>query len=206
MRARALGAVLATLFLLLGAQIAMAVEEASYMVLKSEGQFEVREYAPHVVAETLVEGGFEDAGSRAFQRLFRYISGDNLSQTKVAMTAPVSQTPAGEKIAMTAPVGQRRVENRWAVSFMMPQSYTMGSLPKPNNPAVVLRQVPAQKMAVVRYSGTWSEKNFASHKQELESWMRAQGLISSGPAMWARFNAPYTLWFLRRNEIQIPIE
>lgn len=206
MKAKVLGAVIATLFLLMGAQVAMAVEEASYTVLKSEGEFELREYAPHVVAETLVEGGFEDAGSRAFQRLFRYISGDNISQTKVAMTAPVSQTPVGEKISMTAPVGQRRVENRWAVSFMMPQSYTMGSLPTPNNPAVVLRQVPAQKMAVVRYSGTWSEKNFASHKQELESWMREQGMTSSGPAMWARFNAPYTLWFLRRNEIQIPIE
>ena len=206
MKARVLGAVIATLFLLMGAQVAMAVEEASYAVLKSEGQFEVREYAPHVVAETLVEGRFEDAGSRAFQRLFKYISGDNLSQTKVAMTAPVSQAPAGEKISMTAPVGQRRVENRWAVSFMMPQSYTMDSLPTPNNPAVVLRQVPAQKMAVIRYSGTWSEKNYASHKQELESWMREEGMTSAGPAMWARFNAPFTLWFLRRNEIQVPVE
>ncbi len=206
MKTKALGAVLATLFLLMGAQVAMAVEEASYAVLKREGRFEVREYAPHVVAETLVEGGFEDAGSRAFQRLFRYISGDNLSQTKVAMTAPVSQTPAGEKISMTAPVGQRRVENRWAVSFMMPQSYTLGSLPKPNDPAVVLRQVPAQKMAVVRYSGTWSEKNYARHKQELESWMHEAGMTSSGPEMWARFNAPFTPWFLRRNEIQVPVE
>jgi hypothetical protein len=205
-KTKALGAVLATLFLLMGAQVAMAVEEASYAVLKREGRFEVREYAPHVVAETLVEGGFEDAGSRAFQRLFRYISGDNLSQTKVAMTAPVSQTPAGEKISMTAPVGQRRVENRWAVSFMMPQSYTLGSLPKPNDPAVVLRQVPAQKMAVVRYSGTWSEKNYARHKQELESWMHEAGMTSSGPEMWARFNAPFTPWFLRRNEIQVPVE
>ena len=206
MKARVLGAVIATLFLLMGAQVAMAVEEASYAVLKREGPFEVREYAPHVVAETLVEGGFEDAGSRAFQRLFKYISGNNLSQAKVAMTAPVSQTPAGEKLSMTAPVGQRRVENRWAVSFMMPQSYTMGSLPTPNDPAVVLRQVPAEKMAVIRYSGTWSEENFASHKQELESWMREEGMTSAGPAMWARFNAPFTLWFLRRNEIQVPVE
>lgn len=205
MKARVLGGVLATLFLLMGAEVAMAVEEASYAVLKREGEFELREYAPHVVAETLVEGGFEDAGSRAFQRLFRYISGDNVSQTKVAMTAPVSQTPAGEKIAMTAPVGQQRVDNRWAVSFMMPQSFTMASLPKPNDPAVVLRQVPARRMAVIRYSGTWSENNYASHKQELESWMRKEGMASSGPAMWARFNAPFTLWFLRRNEIQVPV-
>ena len=206
MKAKILGALLATLFLLMGAEVAMAVEEASYAVIKREDEFELREYAPHVVAETLVDGGFEDAGSRAFRRLFKYISGDNLSQTKVATTPPVSQTPAGEKIAMTAPVAQQRVENRWAISFMMPKSYTMASLPTPNDPAVVLRQVPARKMAVVRYSGTWSEENYASHKRELESWMRKEGMTSAGPAMWARFNAPFTLWFLRRNEIQVPVE
>ncbi len=183
----------------------MAIEEASYVVLKSEGKFEVREYAPHVLAETLVEGDLENAGSKAFQKLFRYISGDNVSQTKVAMTAPVSQTPASEKIQMTAPVGQQRVENRWAISFMMPKSYTLSSLPQPKDPNVVLRQVPAQKMAVVRYSGTWSEKNYSRYKLELESWMHKAGLANSGPEMWAKYNPPFTPWFLRRNEILIPI-
>jgi hypothetical protein len=195
----------ATLFLLIGAQTSMAIEEASYVVLKSEGKFEVREYAPHVLAETLVEGDLENAGSKAFQKLFRYISGDNVSQTKVAMTAPVSQTPASEKIQMTAPVGQQRVENRWAISFMMPKSYTLSSLPQPKDPNVVLRQVPAQKMAVVRYSGTWSEKNYSRYKLELESWMHKAGLANSGPEMWAKYNPPFTPWFLRRNEILIPI-
>lgn len=195
----------ATFLLLIGAQTSMAIEEASYVVLKSEGKFEVREYAPHVLAETLVEGDMENAGSKAFQRLFRYISGDNVSRTKVAMTAPVSQTPASEKIQMTVPVGQQRVENRWAVSFMMPKSYTLSSLPQPKDPAVVLRQVPAQKMASVRYSGTWSEKNYSRHKLELESWMRKTGLTKSGPEVWARYNPPFIPWFLRRNEILIPI-
>lgn len=193
------------LLLIIGAQKAMAIEEATYVVLKSEGKFEVREYAPHVLAETLVEGDLENAGSRAFQKLFRYISGDNVSRTKVAMTTPVSQKPAGEKIQMTAPVGQQRVQEQWAVSFMMPKSYTLNSLPQPNDPSVVLRQVPAQKMAVVRYSGTWSEKNYLAHKSELESWMRKIGLTRAGSEMWARYNAPFTPWFLRRNEILIPV-
>lgn len=195
----------ATLLLIIGAQKAMAIEEASYVVLKSEGNYEVREYAPHVLAETLVDGDLENAGSRAFQKLFRYISGNNVSHTKVAMTAPVSQVPASEEIQMTAPVGQQRVQDKWAVSFMMPKSYTLSSLPQPKDPSVVLRQVAAQKMAVVRYSGTWSEKNYSRHKSELESWMQKTGLTRSGPEMWARYNPPFTLWFLRRNEVLIPV-
>ena len=129
-------AFVATLLLLTGAQVAMAIEEASYAVLRSDGKFEVREYAPHVLAETLVAGELEDAGSKAFKLLFRYISGDNVSRTKVAMTAPVSQQPVGEKIRMTAPVGQQRVQDQWAVSFMMPKSYTLESLPQPSDSRV----------------------------------------------------------------------
>lgn len=198
-------AFVATLLLLTGAQAAMAIEEASYAVLRSDGKFEVREYAPHVLAETLVAGELEDAGSKAFKVLFRYISGDNVSRTKVAMTAPVSQQPVGEKIRMTAPVGQQRVQDQWAVSFMMPKSYTLESLPQPSDSRVSLRQVPAQKMAVVRYSGTWSASNYSSQKSELESWMRRNGLTASGSEIWARYNPPFTPWFLRRNEILIPV-
>lgn len=196
----------AALLLIIGMQETMAVEEASYVLLKSDGKFEVREYAPHVLAETLVTGDLESAGGKAFQTLFGYISGDNVSRTKVAMTAPVSQVPASEKIQMTAPVGQQRVEEQWAVSFMMPKSYTLSTLPQPKDPSVVLRQVPAQKMAVVRYSGTWSEKNYSRHKSELEAWVRKNGLTTSGSEMWARYNAPFTPWFLRRNEVLIPVE
>ena len=105
----------------------------------------------------------------AFNRLFRYISGDNRSQNKVAMTAPVSQEPRGEKIEMTAPVGQRPVQGQWAVSFMMPVSYTLETLPEPEDPKISLRQVPARRMAAVRYTGFWSEKNYQRNKKKLES-------------------------------------
>jgi hypothetical protein len=190
---------------LTGAGQAMAIEEASYTVVIKDEKFEVRDYSAHILAETLVEGELEKAGSKAFDRLFRYISGDNQSRNKIAMTAPVSQEPAREKIKMTAPVSQQRVQDKWAVSFMMPAEYTLETLPEPSNPSVTLRQVPERRMAAVRYSGFWSEERYLEHKQALESWIRAKGLTVSGDPVWARYNPPFTPWFMRRNEILIPL-
>jgi hypothetical protein len=189
----------------LGAANAMAIEEAAYTTVTADGAFEIRDYAPHVVAETLVEGTLEEAGNKAFNRLFGYISGGNRSREKVAMTAPVSQQPGGEKIAMTAPVSQQRAEGRWSVSFMMPAARTLEDLPAPEDPQVVLRQVPARRMAAVRYSGSWSEAGFQRNREKLESWMRGRGLAPAGDPVWARYNSPFSLWFLRRNEILIPV-
>lgn len=188
-----------------GTMDAMAIEEAVYNEVIKEGKFEIRDYAPQILAETLVEGDLEQAGNEAFNRLFRYISGDNRSRRKVEMTAPVSQEPKGEKIKMTAPLGQERVQEKWAVSFMMPASYTLETLPEPVDRRINLRQVPARRMAVVRYSGFWSEKNYLRYKMELESWIRDRGITIIGAPVWARYNPPFTPWFLRRNEILIPI-
>lgn len=191
--------------IIMGAMNAMAIEEASYKALKTSGAFELREYAPHIVAETVVEGDLEGAGSKAFRRLFRYISGDNRSRGKIAMTAPVSQEQKGEKIRMTAPVGQQRAGEKWAVSFTMPAGYTLETLPVPDDPTITLRQVPARRMAAVRYSGLWSESSYLRHRQELESWIRESGLTVTGDPLWARYNPPFTPWFMRRNEILIPV-
>jgi hypothetical protein len=142
-----------------------ATEEAKYSVISQSGDFKIREYEPSIVAETLVEDEFEDAGSRAFRKLFNYISGDNSKQNNIAMTSPVSQEKRSEKIAMTSPVGQRQSGNGWAVAFMMPASYTMDTIPEPEDPAVVIRPIPAYRAyraAAVRYSGTWSEKTTGS--------------------------------------------
>lgn len=188
-----------------GTMDAMAIEEAVYNEVIKEGKFEIRDYAPQILAETLVEGDLEQAGNEAFNRLFRYISGDNRSRRKVEMTAPVSQEPKGEKIKMKAPLGQERVQEKWAVSFMMPASYTLETLPEPVDRRINLRQVPARRMAVVRYSGFWSEKNYLRYKMELESWIRDRGITIVGAPVWARYNPPFTPWFLRRNEILIPI-
>jgi len=184
---------------------AMATEEAKYEVISTDGKFEIRDYAAHIVAETFVDSDLEDAGGKAFKKLFGYISGDNRTRDKVTMTAPVSQQSKGEKIAMTAPVGQQRAEERWVVSFMMPDSYTMDTLPEPEDPEVRLRAVPAQRMAAIRYSGFWSEKNYQRHKLKLESWIKETDLKILGDPRWARYNPPFTPWFMRRNEILIPV-
>ena len=183
----------------------MATEEAPYRLLKSDDMFELREYAPQVLAEIIVDGDLEGAGNKAFRPLFRYISGDNKAQSKIAMTAPVSQEQQGEKISMTAPVSQQRVQGKWAVSFMMPASYTMETLPVPNDPNITLRQVPARQVAAVRYSGFWSEEKYLLHKGKLEKWITDNRLTVSGEPVWARYNPPFTLWFLRRNEVLIPV-
>jgi effector-binding domain-containing protein len=198
---------LAASAVIFGALEATAVEEPSYKVLKKDNNFEIRDYAPHILAETVVEGDLEQAGKKAFRALFRYISGENRTRTKVAMTAPVSQEPKGEKIKMTAPVGQQLVQERtWSVSFTMPSSYTLDTLPEPEDPKITLRQVPARRIAAVRYSGFWSEKLYLRYKSELESWIREKGLTIVGDPIWARYNPPWTPWFLRRNEILIPVE
>jgi hypothetical protein len=203
---RSIRIILAAAFIIIGAMDAMAIEEAMYKVVKKDNKFEIRDYAPHILAETVVEGDFEEAGNKAFNVLFGYISGDNRSREKLAMTAPVSQEPKGEKIKMVAPVGQQRVQESWAVSFMMPASYTLETLPEPEDPKVTLRQVPVRRIAAVRYSGFWNEKGYLRYKLELESWIREKGHTIVGDPIWARYNAPFTPWFLRRNEILIPVD
>lgn len=183
----------------------MAIEEAKYKVLREEAGFELREYESHILAETAVGGEFEDAGSQAFRRLFKYISGNNKQQQKVAMTSPVGQEPSGQKIEMTTPVGQQKLDGKWVVSFMMPASFTLKTTPEPNDPTVSIREVPARLVAVVRYSGFWGEKNYSQNLAKLQDWTTNNRLAPLGEPIWARYNPPLTPWFLRRNEILLPV-
>ena len=183
----------------------MAAEEAEYTVALKQDKLEIRDYAPSIVAEVIVNDNFEDASGAAFRKLFNYISGDNTGRNKIAMTSPVSQKPEPEKIAMTSPVGQRKSDQGWAVSFMMPASYTMDSIPLPDDPSVVLREIPAHRAAAIRYSGTWSEKAYKKQLALLMEWIKTENLETMGEPIWARYNAPFTPWFMRRNEILIPI-
>jgi hypothetical protein len=191
--------------MLTGVIPAMATEEAPYTVIRTDDIFELREYAPQVLAEIIVDGDLEGAGSKAFRPLFRYISGDNKSRDKIAMTVPVAQEAKGEKISMTAPVSQQSVQGKWAVSFTMPASYTMETLPVPDDPNIKLRQVPARRVAAVRYSGFWSDEKYLLHKEKLEKWIKDSRYTVTGEPVWARYNPPFTLWFMRRNEILIPV-
>ena len=183
----------------------MATEEAEYDVVQHDGDFEMRDYAPQVVAEVVVSGSFSRAGNSAFRPLFNYISGDNTVKAKIAMTAPVSQTANSQDIAMAAPVGQRDNGDDWVVSFMMPAKFNMDTIPKPTDPEVKLREIPAQRMAVVRYSGRWTKKRYQSHLEALLTWVAENDLVVTGEPVFARYNGPFTPWFMRRNEILLPV-
>lgn len=181
------------------------IERAKYNVLARRGAFEIRQYAPQIVAETVVDANFDEAGNIAFRRLYGYISGKNRTQESIAMTAPVEQR-GSEKIAMTAPVAQTQRAGRHVVSFMMPSQYALATLPEPLDPNVSLRATPARKMAAIRYSGTWSQRRYEEKKAALEEFISGRGLTITGSATFARYDPPFQPWFLRRNEVLIPVE
>ena len=198
----------ATALALLANSTAMAIEEPGFQVLERDGAFELREYAPHLVAETHVEAGFAEAGNIAFQRLFRYISGENTTKQKISMTAPVTQSrsgDAGEKIAMTAPVTQVASDTGYRVAFVVPAKYTLDTVPVPSDPRVGIRAVPAQRVATWRYSGRWTTTNYQQHLAELRSAIAARGLKETGEPILARYDPPFMPSFLRRNEVLIPV-
>jgi len=184
----------------------MATEEAKYNVLEREGDFELRQYQPHIVAETLVEGDFHEVGNEGFRRLFDYISGNNRKKQTLPMTAPVSQEATSEKIPMTAPVNQEKVGEKWRITFLMPSQYTMETLPEPSDPRVKLTKVPGLLKAALSYSGTWSRGRYEQKEKHLKELIRQRGLKMAGEPVFARYNPPFMPWFLRRNEVLIPVE
>lgn len=183
-----------------------AVEEPTYEVLRSFGTVELRQYAPYVVAEVVVHGADDDAGSQAFPILAGYIFGKNKGEKKFAMTAPVTQTAAPVKMAMTAPVTQADAPGGGKlVQFVLPQGVMLDTAPEPLDPRVQLRQVPAQRWAAIRYSGTWSQANYNEHLALLRVALEKEGVATQGEPVLARYNAPFTPWFLRRNEIWLAL-
>ena len=182
----------------------MAIDEPSYRVLEHDAAFELRQYEPQLVAETRVRADFDGAGNEGFRRLLRYISGANRGKTSIAMTAPVTQD-RGRTIAMTAPVSQSADADTYRVAFVMPAGYTLATLPAPLDPQVEIREVPGQLLAVWRYSGRWTESRFHEMERELRRVLPRHGLVPTGAAILARYNAPFVPWPLRRNEVQIPV-
>lgn len=181
------------------------VEQPKYIVIESFSNIEIRDYSPMIVAEVEVSGEREDAASEGFRLLASYIFGDNTTQDKIAMTAPVTQK-ASEKIAMTAPVTQESSGDKWKVRFTMPSSYSMETLPKPNNSAVKLIPTEGKRFIVIRFSGLASEKNLLEYQQKLLDFIAAKKLQSISKPIYAFYNPPWTLPPLRRNEIMIEIK
>ncbi|MEZ5542167.1 MAG: heme-binding protein [Pseudomonadota bacterium] len=180
------------------------VEQAKYDVIERHGAVEIRDYAPMIVAEVTVSGDRAAAIRDGFRMIADYIFGNNISSQKVAMTAPVLQEP-GEMIAMTAPVTQQGSDGVWLVRFVMPSSYTLETLPKPNNADVLLKQVDGKRFAVIRFTGLPRQEKLEKQTKELGAFIRENGLQPVSEQIYAFYNPPWTLPFLRRNEVMIEI-
>ena len=180
------------------------VQQPKYQVVESSGNIEIRDYAPQIVAEAEVAGDRRDAIRKGFRIIADYIFGNNTSAQKVPMTAPVTQQ-GSEKIAMTAPVTQQGDGNIWRVRFVMPSSYTIETLPKPNNPAVKLKEIGAKRYAVIRFSGMAGEDSLKRRTEELNAYISAKNLTPLSAPTYAFYNPPWTLPFLRRNEVMVEI-
>ena len=202
----------------------MAVEEPKFELISQDGSFEIRRYAPAIIAETLVGGEMDAASGRGFRLIADYIFGNNtvpgtaLEKTseKIAMTAPVVMEPVASsaKIAMTAPVTTEPVDagtdlssaTQWRIHFVMPSAYTLSALPKPNNPAVTVKQLPARTFAVLTYSGLNTVSRIQQKTGELTGWLKEKGIAPSGVPQLARYDPPWTLPMWRRNEIQMEVK
>lgn len=186
--------------------LAKAVEEPSYDVVQKLDGAEIRQYAPYVVAQVLVSGPAEQAGNQAFPILAGYIFGKNKGSRKFDMTAPVTQAAAPAKLEMTAPVTQAAAAGGYLVQFVLPKGVTLDTAPEPLDPRVQLREVPGSRVAVIRYSGFWSQDNYDEHLVKLQQAMLAAHVAWTGEPTLSRYDPPFTPWFLRRNEIWLATE
>lgn len=184
---------------------AHAIEEPAFTIERQYDGFELRAYPPVLVAEVTVAGPADDAGNQGFRVLAGYIFGKNKGEREIAMTAPVTQTREPTKIAMTAPVTQAATDGGYTVQFTMPAEYTLATLPEPLDARIRLKELVGKRYAVIRYSGFWSEANYQQHLEKLEQAAQAAGLAVQGAPIYARYDAPWVPWFLRRNEIWLQV-
>ena len=200
---------LSVISLLFSADKAMATEEAKYTLIEKDGAFEVRAYDSKIIAEVMVDGGMSEATSLGFRLLADYIFGNNTAASgkseKISMTAPVTVEARSEKIAMTAPVAIQNAASGWRVWFVMPSHYTLATLAKPNNPQVAIKLVAPKPYAVLRFSGWVDDEKKQVKEKELRAWLVAKNMTSTGQAELARYTPPWTLPFLRRNEVMMEI-
>ena len=200
----------------------MAIEEPKYEIVSEEGAFQVRRYPPVLIAETFVDGDMDEASNKGFRLIADFIFGNNTAPNatlggseKIAMTTPVTIEPVSQKIEMTAPVTIEPVQvssekmstaNRWRIHFVMPSSYTLASLPRPNNNKVAIREVPGATYAVLTYSGFNFLSNVQARTDELMAWVKSKKMEVLQSPQLARYNPPWTLPMFRRNEIMVEVK
>lgn len=168
------------------------IEEPAHKVVDKKRGYEIREYAPYIRAEVTLEGAYRDTLYGGFRQVADYIFGNNTKSEKVAMTAPVIQE-AGEG------------KNTYTVAFVMPKEYTLETLPKPNNPNVAFREVPARRFAVLKFGGYATERRVERKKAQLFKSLGRDGVKAAGTALVAQYDPPWTPFYMRRNEIQVPL-
>jgi hypothetical protein len=207
---------LALLISFLGMESAMAIEEPRYEVSISQAPFELRHYAPTLIAQTIVEGDMDTASNKGFRLIADFIFGNNLAAdseqaAKIAMTAPVTVEPQSSKIAMTAPVtvepqtASMAGAQQWRIHFVMPSQYTLATIPKPNNSAVTLLTLPRKYFVVHRYSGFNTVARVQEKTDEALAWAKQQSLKVVGTPQLSRYDPPWTLPMFRRNEIMVEV-
>ena len=195
------------IFILISNSI-MATDEPDFNLILKEDKFEIREYASKIIAQVEVFGDFDDASSKGFKILADYIFGNNTSadgNSRIEMTAPVEMEPLPQKINMTKPVLTEGNDNAWIVSFIMPNDFTLETLPKPNNKDIKISSIPKEKFAVIVFSGLVRESSYHEKETLLNQFIEEKKLKTSGEIKIARYNPPWTLPFFRRNELMIKV-
>ena len=167
------------------------VKTPNYQVIKSEGNIQIRQYDPMIIAEVQMSGEREDAIGDGFRILADYIFGNNMAKQDIAMTAPVQQQSAGDA---------------WQISFVMPSEYSMDTLPKPLNDRVTLKKIPVKQFVVIKFSGRNSDKNVKENEKNLMKYIQSKNLSVTGSPKYAFYNPPWTLPIMRRNEVMIEIQ
>jgi effector-binding domain-containing protein len=186
----------------------MATDEPEFKLILKEDKFEIREYAPKIIAQVEVFGDFDQASSKGFKVLADYIFGNNKRKdgnSRIEMTAPVEMEPLPQKINMAKPVLTEGNDNTWIVSFIMPSEFTLETLPEPNNKNIKILSIPKEKYAVIIFSGLVRESSYQEKEKLLNQFIKEKKLKSSGEIKIARYNPPWTLPFFRRNELMIKV-
>lgn len=188
---------------------AMATEEPEFKLILEEGEFQIREYEPKIIAQVMIDGGFDEASSKGFKLLADYIFGNNILEgdsQKISMTAPVEMSPLAENLLMTSSIMDDDINNKWSINFVMPKEYTLDTLPMPNNSEVKIIKVPSEKYAVIVFSGLVRESSYAEKSELLSNYIKANNFMPQGNIKIARYNPPWTLPFFRRNELMVKID
>lgn len=188
---------------------AMATEEPEFKLILEEGEFQIREYEPKIIAQVEIDGDFDEASSKGFKLLADYIFGNNILEgdsQKISMTAPVEMSPLAENLLMTSSIMDDDINNKWSINFVMPKEYTLDTLPMPNNSEVKIIKVPSEKYVVILFSGLVRESSYAEKSELLSNYIKANNFMAQGTIKIARYNPPWTLPFFRRNELMVKID